>query len=233
VADALAGEGALMIPLTPLALVATANAFVGMGEDGGDELDAALGKLVRRFLREVRNRRRRRDREARRRGTGRRRTHGGIAWPPWDAAFVHYTGYWSHYDPRVKKSSWPLPATGSVEELAQFAGVSGASRESPLGGDVFLLWSPAERLFVRTGIVTHVERRAYFSRGEKFYECVTIEGDSDASAEGPGTRTLRRVRRFAPQMGDRFIRWTALDGREERREEIERELDFQATNAAA
>ena len=222
-----------MIPLTPLALVATANAFVGMGEDGGEVPDSALGKLVRRFLREVRNRRRRRDKESRRKGRGERRTPGGIAFPPWDAAFVHYAGYWSHYDQRFKKSSWPLPATASVEELAQFAGVSGAFREAPLAGDVFLLWSPAERRFVRTGIVTHVEHGGQFSRGEKYYLCVTIEGDSDASAEGPGTRTLRRARRFAPQMGDRFIRWTAFDGREERREEIERELDFQATNAAA
>jgi hypothetical protein len=222
-----------MIPLTPLALVATANAFVGMGEDGGADPDSALGKLVRRFLREVRNRRRRRDRGARRKRGGRRRTQGGIAWPPWDAAFVHYAGYWSHYEPRAKRSSWPLPATGSVEELAQFAGVSGAFREAPLAGDVFLLWSPAERRFVRTGIVTHVEHAAQFSRGEKYYLCVTIEGDSDASADGPGTRTLRRARRFAPQMGDRFIRWTAFDGREERREEIERALDFSARNAAA
>ena len=222
-----------MIPLTPLVLVATANAFVGMGEDGGADPDSALGKLVRRFLREVRNRRRRRDRETKRKVSGQRRTPGGVAFPPWDAAFVHYAGYWSHYDPRAKKSSWPLPATASVEELAQFAGTSGTLREAPLGGDVFLLWSPAVRRFVRTGIVTHVERAAHFSRGEKFYECVTIEGDSDASAEGPGTKTLRRARRFAPQMGDRFIRWTALDGREERREEIERELDFKANSAAA
>ena len=222
-----------MIPLTPLALVATANAFVGMGEDGGDDPDAALGKLVRRFLREVRNRRRRRDQDSRRKGRGERRTPSGVAFPPWDAAFVHYTGYWSHYDPRVKKSSWPLPATASVEELAQFGGVSGALREAPLGGDVFLLRSPAGRRFVRTGIITHVEHAAQFSRGEKYYLCVTIEGDSDASAEGPGTRTLRRARRFAPEMGDRFIRWTAFDGRDERREEIERALDFRASNAAA
>jgi hypothetical protein len=77
------------------------------------------------------------------------------------------------------------------------------------------------------------EGAARFSRGETFYECGTIEGDSDRSAEGPATKALRCVRRFAPEMGDRFIRWTALDGREERREEIERELDFQARHAAA
>lgn len=40
-------------------------------------------------------------------------------------------------------------------------------------------------------------------------------------------------RKFAPEMGDRFIRWTALDGREERRELIELALDHKARNAAA
>ncbi len=222
-----------MIPLTPLALVATANAFVDLGEAGGETPDEGLGPVVRCFLREVRNRRRRRDREKNRRGRGRPRTEGGVAWPPWDAAFVHHTGYWSHYDPTVKRSSWPLPATGSVEELAQFGGTSGTLREAPLTGDVFLFWSPDLRCYTRTGIVTHVEHIAYFSRGEKHYKCVTIEGDVDTNSSAPGSRTLRRTRCFAPEMGDRFIRWTALDGRDERRELIEQDLDFQARNVAA
>jgi hypothetical protein len=62
---------------------------------------------------------------------------------------------------------------------------------------------------VRTGIVTHVERAAEFARGEQFYECVTIEGDSDANAEASATRTLSRIRCFVPELGDRFIRWTS------------------------
>lgn len=222
-----------MIPLTPLALVAAANALVSLGEEGGERPAEGLGKLVRLFLREVRNRRKRHTQRNARSNRGRCRTQGGAVWPPWDAAFVHHTGYYSHYDPRSKISSWPLPATGSVEELAQYAGITGALRSAPLGGDVFLLWKPEDRRFVRTGIVTHVEHSANFSRAEKFYQCVTIEGDSDASSASPGNKILRRQRKFAPEMGDRFIRWTALDGRDERREEIEIELDHKARNAAA
>lgn len=105
-------------------------------------------------------------------------------------------------------------------------------REAPITGDVFLLWSPDIRRYTRTGIVTHLEHIAYFSRGEKFCKGVTIEGDVDANSSAPGSKTLRRTRCFAPELGDRFIRRTALDGREERRELIERDLDFQARNVA-
>jgi hypothetical protein len=63
-----------------------------------------------------------------------------------------------------------------VEELAQYAGTSGALREAPLEGDIFLWWSPSKR---------------------------------------------------------RFIRWTSLDGREERQAVIEEALDEAAWRPAA
>ena len=44
---------------------------------------------------------------------------------------------------------------------------------------------------------------------------------------------MRTVRNLRPERGDRFIRWSALDGREERREEIERQLDRLSRMAAA
>jgi hypothetical protein len=75
-------------------------------------------------------------------------------------------------------------------------------------------------------------RRGVFA-GERFYKCVTIEDDSDANAETSATRTLRRVRCLAPHMGDRVIRWTPQDGREERRELIQLALGHRARNAAA
>ena len=151
---------------------------------------------------------------------------------PWDAAFVHHVGYWSHYDPVVKMSNWPLPATRCVEELAQFGDTSGTFREAPVSGDVFLLWTPEIRAFTRTGIITHVPDIRYFSRGEKCYKCVTIEGDVDADSSAEGTKTLRRVRNLAPELGDRFIRWTSLDGREERRELIELTRTLPRTSGA-
>ena len=56
----------------------------------------------------------------------------------WDVALVSYVGYWSHYDQRVCASSWPLPATADADELVQFAAVSGATRERPLAGDIYM-----------------------------------------------------------------------------------------------
>jgi hypothetical protein len=204
------------LPLSPALFVGTANAFVGLGEDLWDPSAAPQGPLVERFLRDARG----------------RRTDDQRA--PWDAAFVHYVGYWSHYDDRCERSAWPLPATASVEELAQFAGTSGTLREAPLAGDVFLLWCPTQKRFVRTGIVIQVQLLLNPSQNRgRVYTCTTIEGNSDGYSNEPGTMTMRTVRNLRPDRGDRFIRWSALDGREERREEIERELDRLSRVAAA
>ena len=204
------------LPLSPLLFVGTANAFVGLGEEPGDSLAGPHGALVERFLRDAR---------------GRRTDDARV---PWDAAFVHYVGYWSHYDDRCERSAWPLPATASVEELAQFAATSGTLREAPLAGDVFLLWCPANKKFVRTGIVIHVQFLfTPSSNRDRVYTCTTIEGNSDGYSNERGTMTMRTVRNLRPDRGDRFIRWSALDGREERREEIERELDRLSRVAAA
>ena len=213
------------IPLTPALLVATANAFVGLGEDRSGQAGSPQGALVECFLREVRGR-------IRTNGEHGARCATGLV--PWDAAFVHHTGYWSHYDQDSQRSCWPLPATASVEELAQFAGISGALRSAPLFGDLFLLWSPAREAFVRTGIVVHVERYVRTGRGEKIYSCITIEGNSDLAAAGAGTLVLRHYRNFVPALGDQFIRWTSLDGREERIGPIDEALDeaAEATRAA-
>jgi hypothetical protein len=202
------------VPLTPFALVATASAFVGFGEDSWNPFAGPQGALVECFLREVQAR-------------------CDDARVPWDAAFVHHVGYWSHFDHEFERSAWPLPATASVEELAQFAGTSGALREAPLLGDVFLLASPAGREFVRTGIVAHVERFSRLSKGEHGYKCVTIEGHSAEEQTETGTMVLRVERTFSPALGDRFIRWTAFDERDERREGIELALDEKALWGAA
>ena len=63
----------------------------------------------------------------------------------WDAALVSYVGYWSHYDQRMCVSSWPLPATAEADELVQFAAVSGATRERPLAGDIYMYAVAADR----------------------------------------------------------------------------------------
>ena len=214
------------IPLAPALLVATANAFVGLGEAREGTSESPQGELVECFLREVRARAGPLDGQE-----GQAIAPGAMI--PWDAAFVHHAGYWSHYDQDTVRSSWPLPATASVEELAQYAGVCGALRPAPLFGDLFLLWSPAREAFVRTGVVIHVERWVVSARGEKVWECITIEGNSSFVGANDGALVLRQHRRFTPAIGDQFIRWTAFDEREERQWLIEDVLDEAAESRRA
>jgi hypothetical protein len=46
-----------------------------------------------------------------------------------------------------------------------------------------------------------------------WFECDTIEGNTDAGGSREGDGVMRRVRRFYPKAGDRFIRWADLDRR--------------------
>lgn len=134
----------------------------------------------------------------------------------WHTSFVQHVGYWSHYDQRYLRSSWPLPRTADCNELAAFAAEHDALGERPVAGDVFLLWSPRTLEFVRAGIVVSVEEGGRSRRNEPWYECHTIEGDTDQSMALGGGMTLRHLRRLSAERGDRFVRWTALDGRDER-----------------
>lgn len=175
-----------MIPMTPSLLIAAASSFVGLGEDGGDN----RGQMVELFLREVRQ----------------------PPGQPWCAAFVHHVGYWSHYDHRVAKSSWPLPATASCYELGEFARERGVLLEKPSAGDVFLLHSPALRRFAHTGVVVSVDQR-FGSEGDARFVCTTVEGNTNADGSRDGRMTLRKVRSFSVKNGDRFVHWPELDAR--------------------
>lgn len=172
-----------LVPLSPALLVAAANAFVGVGEEGGDN----RGQMVEHFLRGV-------------------HLQPG---QPWCAAFVHHVGYASHYDQVLRRSSWPLPATGSCEALARAARAAGALREEPQVGDVFLLFSAMRRRFIHTGIVVGVadESRVHLS---DVHTCVTVEGNTNADGSANGTTTLRKVRTFREVDGHRFVRWTEM-----------------------
>jgi hypothetical protein len=139
------------------------------------------------------------------------------------SALIHHAGYWSHFDQRNGVSSWPLPVPDGEDHhtaLASFAerlGILSDSRPQP--GEVFLLWSPARRRFVHTGIVLSVERlpRDPAAEGAPWrYECHTIEGDVTSTGCVAGAR-LGRVRRvLSPGLGDRSIKWTDVDGGERR-----------------
>ena len=209
------------LPLTPLLLIANANAFVELGEGFGPELRSVQGRLVEVFLREL---------------VGAAEAEGedsGRPSPSWDAKFVHHVGYWSHFDQRCGRSSWPLPDTNSVTELAQYAFTTGLIREAPMAGDVFLAWDDDVKEFTRTGIVVRVERFTRTPSRTEYFQCVTIEGSSEHIIGPSGRLTLRHKRNLAPMLGDRVIRWAALDPREERIEPMEEDADRLARAAAA
>ena len=188
-----------MIPLTPALVIATANAFVGLGTK------LALEEC---FLREV--------------WAGAK----AASVLRWDTAFVHHVGYWSHYHHKAKQSSWPLPPTATPPELAQIAAARDALVDDPMPGDLFLLWSPAREEFLRTGIVVEVgKKRRKDLDGSRYRECVTIEGDTDPTMARGGGAVLRHERRLSSARTDRFVRWTALDARAFRAREAERPYD--------
>lgn len=129
----------------------------------------------------------------------------------WSTAFVQHAGYWSHYDHRQGTSVWPLPVTESCTELADFAARHFVlMADAPEPGDIYLLWSPAKRLFVRAGIVLGCGRPLGRPSGRTGYECLTIDGDTDrhGSLRGPCTAIVQRA--LSPVAGDRLIRWPLL-----------------------
>ena len=176
-----------MIPLTPSLLVAAANAFVGLTEEGGDN----RGQMIEMFLREVRQ----------------------PPGQPWCAAFVHHVGFWSHFDSVAARSSWPLPPTASCEELGSFAKTHRIDFTEPMIGDVFLCYSKTRLRFYHTGIVVRVDSVFATTGDGKIFSCGTVEGNSNSDGSANGTRTLQRIRRFNTFVGDRFIRWANLDQR--------------------
>jgi hypothetical protein len=172
-----------IIPLSPMLLVAAANAFVGLGEEGGDN----RGQMVEHFLRSV-------------------SLPPGL---PWCAAFVHHVGHSAHYDHLTKQSSWPLPATGSCEALARAARANGVLRDEPHVGDIFLLYSRLQRRFIHTGIVVGVqdEERVHLRH---VHSCVTVEGNTNNDGSANGHTTLRKWRTFKEADGHKFIRWAEM-----------------------
>jgi hypothetical protein len=83
--------------------------------------------------------------------------------------------------------------------------------DAPEPGDVYLLWSPAKRLFVRAGIVLSRSRRFRYPSGRRYYECLTIDGDTADDGSLRGGRTAVVQRALSPSSGDRLIRWPLLE----------------------
>jgi hypothetical protein len=97
---------------------------------------------------------------------------------PWHTAFVHHVGYWCHFDDFYR--CLELASAGDGERgLAAFAEERGVLREAPEDGDLFLVWSPVRKQFVRTGIVLKPEDLGVSIRGVPYQECITIEANTD------------------------------------------------------
>jgi hypothetical protein len=128
----------------------------------------------------------------------------------WDLKFIERCGYWSHFDYRCGKSSWPIPRGMSVNELALFAGTNEILLDAPEYGDLFLQYSSQGREFIRAGIVVSVLASGRYSQHRSYVDVYSIEGDTDADGGRCGGRALRMRRRLLPSNGDRFVRWTEI-----------------------
>ena len=176
-----------MVPLRPSMLIASASTFVGIRKSSESYLPAvdAIGRAPADA-----------DEEA------------------WGLHFLQHVGSRSQLSFRTGKSCWPLPSVTSAEELAAFARAHRVLRDRiPRPGDVFLVWSPAKKIFLRTGIVVTVDMvPATWPDGKLGYDCTTIE----CVAVREGSRMVRTVahreRRISSENGDRLIRWTELCG---------------------
>src|SRR5688500_1060182 len=118
----------------------------------------------------------------------------------------------SHFDHAVGRSSWPLPATASCYVLGEFAQRREVLVKEPRAGDVFLQYNSILRRFAHTGIVVRVDAERV-TGGEKWYECTTIEGNTNEDGSREGEGVYCRTRRLYPGVGDRFVRWADLDDR--------------------
>ena len=179
-----------MIRLTPRLLIGAANAAVGMSEKSA----LAVKRIVeRRLTIEARD------------DDQRPLAH--------DVALVLHWGHCAHYDERVDSSSWPITRVRTADDIAGCASRNGLLREAPLEGDLFLLFSPPSRGYVRVGVLANVCGEGRLGARSTYYDVITIEPDSNEHGELGGGKVVRMKRRLCPAAGDRFVRWADMDRR--------------------
>jgi hypothetical protein len=179
-----------MIRLTPRLLIAAANAAVGMSEKSA----LAVKRVVERRL-------------------ALEDGYVGDRELAHDVALVLHWGHCAHYDERIESSSWPITRVRTADDIAGCASRNGLLRETPLEGDLFLLFSPPSRGYVRVGIVANVCGEGRLGARSSYYDVITIEPDSNEHGELGGGKVVRMKRRLCAAAGDRFVRWADMDRR--------------------
>jgi hypothetical protein len=179
-----------MIRLSPRLLIGTASAMAGIGSHPDDHEAGTFIDRLRAGMAEA----------------------GESSRGSWDVALIDYCGYWSHFDFRLDRTAWPVPRLWSAPRLALYGEGRNAIRDYPEEGDIFLQFAPRRRDFIHAGIVVAVFGKGRFSPSTPYYDLTTIEGDVDECGRLGGGVIMRARRRLSPVSGDRFLRWTELDG---------------------
>lgn len=114
---------------------------------------------------------------------------------PWCAADVSDTGA------IALGKHWPLPITASCVALGEFASKHHVLAETPMRGDVFLIWEHVQGVwrFGHTGFIIDVQQGL---------TCSTHEGNTSGGGSREGWLAADRIRTFGPK--DRYIRWVDL-----------------------
>ena len=128
-----------------------------------------------------------------------------------DVEFIQRCGYWSHYNYKYRRSSWPIPSGLSARDLGAFADARNVLYTEPEAGDIFLQFNPVRKAFVRVGLVLNVDDAGNLDGRNPYFEVYTIEGNTDEVGHMGGGRTRRARRTLYPRHGDRFVRWAELD----------------------
>ena len=117
--------------------------------------------------------------------------------------FVHFAGFWSHYDPESRLSSWPLRRSIGITDLAGYVEQHHRLESRPDTGDVFLLANYDASRHVRAGIIASVEEVRTMLNDTPEFVCTTIEGELsalDATRVRPGSAYPRGPRDARPTL---------------------------------
>lgn len=132
----------------------------------------------------------------------------------WAAAFVQFVGYWTHFEHEARASSWPFPMAGTFTQLLQLARRRAVVVDTPRVGDVAVICDRRTHSYEQGGFVVEVRDEGRLGgHGPSYFDCITIEGNTDLQGARDGARVSRVPRRIIDAAGDCLIRWADLEAR--------------------